>query len=93
VGQDSRRQGVQESWLLFKHRFIHAQDQCSPRERNLEKEAGDPCGSARSFYRNSDAREVYGMWREGQATWEEYRNVVKTCRDATRKAKLHLEFN
>ena len=36
---------------------------------------------------------VYGMWREGQATWEEYRNVVKTCRDATRKAKLHLEFN
>jgi len=38
-------------------------------------------------------RRVYGMWREGQATWEEYRNVVKACRDATRKAKLHLEFN
>ena len=22
-------------------------------------------------------RKVYGMWKEGQATWEEYRNVVR----------------
>jgi len=33
------------------------------------------------------------MWKEGQATWEEYRNVVKACRDATRKAKAHLELS
>jgi len=31
--------------------------------------------------------------KEGQATWEEYRNVVKACRDAMRKAKVHLELN
>jgi len=24
---------------------------------------------------------------------EEYRNVVRACRDATRKAKVHLELN
>jgi len=33
------------------------------------------------------------MWKEGQATWEEYSNVVKAHRDATRKAKVHLELN
>jgi len=33
------------------------------------------------------------MWKEGQATWEEYRNVVKACRDATRKATVPLELN
>ena len=33
------------------------------------------------------------MWKEGQATWEEYKNVVKACRDAMRKAKVHLELN
>jgi len=33
------------------------------------------------------------MWKEGQATWEEHRNVVKTCRDATRKTKDHVEIN
>jgi len=38
-------------------------------------------------------RKVYGMWKEGQATWEEYRNVSRACRDATRKAKVHLELN
>jgi len=29
----------------------------------------------------------------GQATWEEYRNVVRICRDATRRAKVHLQLN
>jgi len=38
-------------------------------------------------------RKIRGMWKEGQVTWEEYRNVVRACRDATRKAKVHLELN
>jgi len=38
-------------------------------------------------------RKVYGMWKEGQITWEEYKNIVRACRDATRKAKVHLELN
>jgi len=38
-------------------------------------------------------RNVYGMWKEGQATWEGYRNVVRACRDAMRKAKVHLGLN
>ena len=32
------------------------------------------------------------MRKEGQAIWEEYRNMVRACRDATRKAKAHLEL-
>ncbi|GAB0208607.1 mitochondrial enolase superfamily member 1 [Grus japonensis] len=38
-------------------------------------------------------KEVYRMWKKGLATWEEYRNVVRICRDATGKAKAHLELN
>jgi len=38
-------------------------------------------------------RKIYGIWKEGQATWEEYRNVVRACRGATKKAKVHLELN
>jgi len=38
-------------------------------------------------------RTVHGMWKEGQTTWEEYRNIVRACREATRKAKPHLELN
>jgi len=37
-------------------------------------------------------RKVYGMWKGRQATWEEYRNVVRACREATRKVKVHLKL-
>ncbi|GAB0186866.1 mitochondrial enolase superfamily member 1 [Grus japonensis] len=37
-------------------------------------------------------KEVYRMWKKGLATWEEYRNIVRVCRDATRKAKAPLEL-
>ncbi|GAB0210235.1 mitochondrial enolase superfamily member 1 [Grus japonensis] len=33
------------------------------------------------------------MWKKGLATWDEYRDVVTVRRDATRKAKAHLELN
>ncbi|GAB0189052.1 mitochondrial enolase superfamily member 1 [Grus japonensis] len=33
------------------------------------------------------------MWKKGLATWEEYRNVVRICRGATKAAKGHLELN
>ncbi|GAB0202606.1 mitochondrial enolase superfamily member 1 [Grus japonensis] len=38
-------------------------------------------------------KEVYRMWKKGLPTWEEYRDVVRECRDATWKAKAHLELN
>ncbi|GAB0178125.1 mitochondrial enolase superfamily member 1 [Grus japonensis] len=37
--------------------------------------------------------EVYRMWKNGPATWEEYRNIVGVCREAMGKAKAHLELN
>jgi len=86
--------GVQESWSLLKHHFLHAQDQCIPLSKKSSK------GNRRPTWMSNELlvelrweRKVYGMWKEGQATWEEYRNVVKACRDATRKAKAHLELN
>jgi len=39
--------------------------------------------------------EEKGLWNAGRGTghWEEYRNIVRACREATRKAKAHLELN
>ena len=33
-------------------------------------------------------RKVYGLWKSGQATYEDYRYVVKLCREKIRKAKV-----
>lgn len=32
------------------------------------------------------------MWEKGPATLKKYRNVVRVCRDGTKKAKMHLEW-
>ena len=38
-------------------------------------------------------KKVHKMWKEGLSTWKEDRNVVRACRDKTRKAKALLELN
>jgi len=38
-------------------------------------------------------RRIYHLWKKGQATQEEYRVLVRTCREEIRKAKTQLELN
>jgi len=86
--------GVQESWLLFKHPFLHAQDQRIPTSKKVSKGGRRPAWMSEELLEKLTwKRKVYGMWKKGQATWEEYRNIVRVCRDAARKAKVHLELN
>lgn len=35
---------------------------------------------------------VYRRWKQGQATWNEW-DIVRICRNVTRKAKAHLELH
>lgn len=35
-------------------------------------------------------KNLYGMWKKGLATWEDYKNIIRICRDVMRKAKAHL---
>jgi len=86
--------GGQESWSLFKYHFLHAQDWCIPLSKKSSKGGRRPTWMSKELLEELRwKRKVHGMWKEGQGTWEEYRNVVKACRVATRKAKAHLELN
>jgi len=86
--------GIQESWSLFKHHFLHAQDRCIPLRKKSRKGGRRPAWMSKELLAElRQKRKVYGRWKEGLAPWEEYRNVVRACRDATRKAKVHLELN
>lgn len=33
------------------------------------------------------------MWKKGQATWKEHKNIIRVCRDVKKKVKVHLELN
>jgi len=86
--------GVQENWSLFKHHFLHVQDRCISLSKKSSKEGRRPVWMSKELLVElRQKRKIYGMWKEGQNIWEEYRNAVKSCRDATRKTKVHLELN
>ncbi|GAB0183528.1 hypothetical protein GRJ2_000818100 [Grus japonensis] len=85
---------VQESWSVFKHHFLLAQDQCILKSKKPSKGGRRPAWISKELLEKlKGKKEVSSMWKKGLATWEEYRNVVRVCRDATRKAKAHLELN
>jgi len=85
---------VQAYWSLFKCHFLHAQEWCIPLRKKSSKGGRRPAWLNKELLAElRQKRKVHGMGKEGQATWEEYRNVGRACRDATRKAKVHLEVN
>jgi len=88
-----KAEGVQECCSLFKRHYLHAQEQCVPLRKKSSKGGRRPAWLNKELLEeNRWKRKVHGMWKEGQAIWQEYRNVVRACRDATRKAKAHLEL-
>jgi len=37
--------------------------------------------------------ELHRQWKQGLASWEEYKEAAQLCRDGVRKAKAQLELN
>jgi len=88
------RRGIQESWLLFKHHFLHAQNWCISMSKKSRKGGRRPAWVSKEVLAKPKwKKNIYGTWKEGENTWEEYRNIVRVCRDAMRKAKVHLGIN
>ncbi|KAK4822139.1 hypothetical protein QYF61_010262 [Mycteria americana] len=40
-----------------------------------------------------DKKEMHRQWKQGQVSWEQYRDTAWLCRDGVRKAKAWLELN
>jgi len=38
-------------------------------------------------------KEMHRQWKQGQLTWEEYRDAARLYRDGVRKVKAQLELN
>jgi len=71
----------------------HGQERCIPLRKKSSKGGRRPAWLNKELLAEIRQKtKVHGMWKEGQATWEEYRNMVKACTDAMRKAKAHLEL-
>ncbi|KAF1534907.1 hypothetical protein FQV19_0007770, partial [Eudyptula minor] len=85
---------VQEGWTIFKKEVLKAQEQAVPVCRKKNGWGRRPAwlnGELLQGLRKK--RRVYRLWKKGQATQGEYRDLVRSCREEMRKAKAQLERN
>ena len=86
--------GVQEGWTSFKKEISQAQEQAIPMCRKMNRWGRRLAWLNRELWLElKKKRRVYDLWKKGQATQEDYRAVVRLCREKIRRVKAHLELN
>ncbi|KFO59554.1 hypothetical protein N302_13641, partial [Corvus brachyrhynchos] len=86
--------GIHEYWSVFKNHLLEAQEQGTPVCHKSSKWGRRPAWLNRELLVKLRGKKlIYDLWKKGQATQEEYKDVVRSCREGIRKAKAQLEFN
>ncbi|KFQ03373.1 hypothetical protein N329_05067, partial [Haliaeetus albicilla] len=93
-GMVLKGKGVQEGWTFFKKEILMAQDKAIPIHCKMNHRGRLPAWLSRQCLLGLwKKKRVYHLWKKGQATQEEYRDLVRSCREEIRKAKAQLELN
>ena len=80
--------------MLFKKKVLKAQEQAVPLSRKMSWCGRRPAWINRElFLRLQEKKRIYFLWKKVWATWKEYKEVVKMCREKIRRVKAQLEFN
>ncbi|GAB0177047.1 mitochondrial enolase superfamily member 1 [Grus japonensis] len=86
--------GAQDSWLIFKHHLLQAQEQCIPTKRKSGKNTKRPPRMNKELLgKVKQKKEAYRGWKQGQVAWEEYRETVRAAREQVGKAKALTEIS
>ena len=68
---------AQEDWEYFKETVLKVQNLTIPMSRKMSRWARRPGWLNRDLWLDlKNKRKVYGLWKSGQATYEDYRYVV-----------------
>ncbi|KAK4807146.1 hypothetical protein QYF61_018487 [Mycteria americana] len=80
--------GVQESWTFFKKEILKAQEQAVPMCRKTSRKGRRLTWLNREIWLElRKKKRVYDLWKKGQATQEDYKDVMSNKRRA--KGNLH----
>ncbi|KAK4828824.1 hypothetical protein QYF61_000881 [Mycteria americana] len=89
-----RDKGAEQICQIFKDAFYRVQDlsilKCKKSGKEGKRRA---CMSRDLLVKLKGKNEMHRQWKQGQVTWEEYRDTACLCRDGVRKAKVWLELN
>uniref|UniRef100_A0A8B9BE17 Reverse transcriptase domain-containing protein n=1 Tax=Anser brachyrhynchus TaxID=132585 RepID=A0A8B9BE17_9AVES len=80
--------------MSFKKEILKAQERSVPTCPKMSWRRRRPAWLNRELWLAlRKKKRVYDLWKRGQATQKDYKDVVRKCRDKIRKAKAHLELN
>ncbi|KAK4822040.1 hypothetical protein QYF61_006953 [Mycteria americana] len=86
--------GVPKGWTFFRKEILKAQEQAIPMYRKTSRWGRRPAWLNRELWLElRKKRRVYDLWKMGQATQENYKGVMRSCREKIRRAKAQLELN
>ncbi|KFQ80797.1 hypothetical protein N335_00574, partial [Phaethon lepturus] len=86
--------GAEQSRQIFKDSFYRAQELLIPRYKKSGKDGKRPAWLSEDLLgKLKGKKEMHRQWKQGQGSWDEYRDVAWLCRDVVRRAKVQLELN
>ncbi|KFW92656.1 hypothetical protein N336_07629, partial [Phalacrocorax carbo] len=89
-----RDKGTEESWQIFKDAVHKAQELSVPRCKKSGKQGERPAWLSQDMLvKLKSKRELHRQWKQGQVSWEEYKDAAQLCRVGVRRAKARLELN
>ncbi|KFR15209.1 hypothetical protein N306_15328, partial [Opisthocomus hoazin] len=89
-----RDRGTEQSWQVFKDVLHRAQELSVPKCKMSGREGKRPAWLRQEMLvKLRMKRELHRQWKQGLASWEEYRESARLCRAGVRKAKAQLEMN
>ncbi|KFR03253.1 hypothetical protein N306_07323, partial [Opisthocomus hoazin] len=89
-----RDRGTEQSWQVFKDVFQRAQELSIHKCKKSGREGKRPAWLRQEMLvKLRKKSELHRQWKQGLASWEEYREAARLCRDGVRKAKAQLELN
>jgi len=72
-----RDSGANQSWQIFKDAFHRAQELSVPRCKESDKEGKRPAWLSQDLLvKLKGKRELHRQWKQGQVSWEEYRDIA-----------------
>ena len=78
--------GVQEAWMLLKVEILKAQKQTVPEYCKASRRGRRLVWmSQEQLLRLRKKKRIYVLWKKGQATWGDYKEIAKVCREEVRK--------
>jgi len=89
-----RDKGAEQKWQIFKEAFLRAQQLSILRCRKSGKESKGPAWLKHyPLVKLESKKKMHRQWKQGQVTWEDYRDTAMLCRHGVRKAKAQLELD